>query len=216
MPRPATRHQKAGRVGVEFTAGRVEQGAAGNALGHWGNQPGTSSRARRAQALAPAAALCVALLTACGGGPTLVAPATSTPPVGTVAPATPDAPTPAPATPVPRPAGLGEVRWSSEALTTATPAAGLTQLPSGASQIVANLPAYALPAGSQVTATWSYNNTSLDAFTTTVTIAEPRAEQWLTFQLSRNLETPWPPGIYEITISLNGQIAQSSAIEVTS
>ena len=78
------------------------------------------------------------------------------------------------------------------------------------------MPAYVLPAGSQVSATWSYNNTSLDAFATTLTIDHLRPEQWLTFQLSRNAEEPWPTGVYEITISLNGQVAQSSTIEVTS
>lgn len=146
----------------------------------------------------------------------MVAPATSTPPAEAVTPATPAVPTPAPSTPVPRSAGLGEVRWSRDPLTTATPAAGLTQLPSDAPYIVANVPAYVLPAGSQVSATWSYNNTSLDAFATTLTIDHLRPEQWLTFQLSRNAEEPWPTGVYEITISLNGQVAQSSTIEVTS
>lgn len=145
----------------------------------------------------------------------MVAPATSTPPVEAAPSVVPDAPTPAPATPVPHAEGLGEIRWTGEAMTTATPTAGLTQLPSDVPHIVANLPAYVLPAGSQVSATWSYNNTSLDAFATTLTIDQLRAEQWLTFQLSRSAETPWPPGVYEITISLNGQVAQSSSIEVT-
>lgn len=145
----------------------------------------------------------------------MVAPATSTPPAEAAPSVVPDAPTPAPATPVPHAEGLGEIRWTGEAMTTATPTAGLTQLPSDVPHIVANLPAYVLPAGSQVSATWSYNNTSLDAFATTLTIDQLRAEQWLTFQLSRSAETPWPPGVYEITISLNGQVAQSSSIEVT-
>jgi hypothetical protein len=99
-------------------------------------------------------------------------------------------------------------------MTSATPAAGLTQITSDVPRIVANVPAYALPAGSQVSATWSYNNTSLDAFATTLTIDQPQAEQWLTFQLSRNTETMWPTGVYEITVSLNGQVAQSASIEV--
>jgi hypothetical protein len=28
------------------------------------------------------------------------------------------------------------------------------------------------------------------------------------------METPWPTGVYEITVSLNGQVAQSVSIEV--
>jgi hypothetical protein len=141
----------------------------------------------------------------------MVAPATSTPVVANVLPTTP---APAPATPIPHPTGLGEIRWSSEATTPATPAAGLTQLTSDVPRIIANVPAYALPAGSQVSAIWSYNNTSLDAFATTLTIDQPQTEQWLTFQLSRNTEAPWPTGVYEITVSLNGQVAQSASIEV--
>lgn len=144
----------------------------------------------------------------------MVAPATTTPTITTVPAATPDAPTPAPSTPVPHPEGLGDIHWSSEPITMATPTVGLTQLTSDAPLIVANVPAYVLPAGSQVSATWSYNNTSLDAFATTLTIDQPRAEQWLTFQLNRNTETAWPTGVYEITVSLNGQVAQSGSIEV--
>jgi hypothetical protein len=187
-------------------------GAAGDALGHRRNQPGNSSEARRTRALLPAVGISLALLTACGGSPTMVAPATSTPPVATVLPATPAVP--ASATPIPQPPGLGEVRWSSEATTSATPVPGVTQLTSDVPRIVANVPANALPTGSQVSATWTYNNTSLDAFATTLTIDQLQPEQWLTFQLSRNTDTPWPSGVYEITISLNGQVAQTSSIEV--
>lgn len=99
-------------------------------------------------------------------------------------------------------------------MTPATPVAGVTQLTSDVPRIVAYVPAYALPAGTQVSAAWSYNDTSLDAFATTLTIDQQQPEQWLTFQLSRNAETPWPSGVYEITISQNGQVAQSASIEV--
>lgn len=181
-------------------------------MGHGGSQPGNSSIIRRARALAPVTGVCLVLLTACGGGPTMVAPATSTPAVATVVPATP-APT-APATPLPHPEGLGEILWSDNPMKEAVPAAEVTQFTSDVPRIVANIPAYRLPAGSQVSAAWSYNNTSLDAFATTLTVDQLLAEQWLTFQLSRNTETPWPAGVYEITISLNGQVAQSASVEV--
>lgn len=153
----------------------------------------------------------LALLTACGGSPTMVAPVTSTPPIATVPRETLATPG---STPIPQPAGLGEIRWSGEAMTPATPVAGVTQLTSDVPRIVAYVPAYALPAGTQVSAAWSYNDTSLDAFATTLTIDQQQPEQWLTFQLSRNAETPWPSGVYEITISQNGQVAQSASIEV--
>lgn len=142
----------------------------------------------------------------------MVAPATSTPPIAAVQPATPRAAVTA--TPTPQPAGLGDIRWSGEEVTTATPVAGPTQLTTDVPRIIANVPAYSLAAGSQVSAAWSYNDTSLDAFATTLTIDQLQAEQWLAFQLSRNAETPWPAGVYQITISLNGQAAQTSSIEV--
>lgn len=118
------------------------------------------------------------------------------------------------ATPTPQPAGLGDIRWSGEEATTATPAAGPTQLTTDVPRIIANVPAYSLAAGSQVSAAWSYNDTSLDAFATTLTIDQLQSEQWLAFQLSRSADTPWPVGVYQITISLNGQAAQTSSIEV--
>lgn len=163
-------------------------------------------------ALVPVVGLCLAVLSSCGGTPTTDMPATGTPPAGTVQPATP--PPPATATPTPRPSGLGEILWTGDVVSNATPAAGATQLNADAPRIVANVPAYSLPAGSQVSAAWSYNDTSLDAFATTLTIDQPQPEQWLEFQLSRNSDAPWPTGIYEITISLNGQVAQSSSVEV--
>jgi hypothetical protein len=143
----------------------------------------------------------------------MVAPATPTL-APSPAPLTPAAPSSIPATPVPREPEFGEVLWSSDVFSLATPVAGATQLTSDVPRIVANVPAYALPAGSQVSAAWSYNSTSLDAFATTLTIEQSQDEQWLTFQLSRNTEEPWPVGIYEITISLNGQVAQSASVEV--
>lgn len=181
-------------------------------MGHGGKQPDNWAKTWRAWALAPAAGLCLALLTACGGGPTMVAPATSAPPTGTPLPATPTVT--APATPLPHAAGLGDIQWSDKPMTAATPVPGVTQLTSDVPFIVANVPAYALQPGSQVSAAWTYNNTSLDAFSTTLTIDTPQAEEWLTFQLSRNTDTAWPTGTYEITISLNGQVAQSAALEV--
>ena len=182
-------------------------------MGHGGSQPPRSARAWSRRALAPVIGVCLAVLSACGGGPATVAPATSTPlAVATRVSATTSVP--APATPIPRPPGLGDIRWTSEAGSAATPAAAVTQLRSDVPRIAADLPAYEIPAGSQVSATWSYNNTSLDAFATTITIDHLQDEQWLTFQLSRNTDAPWPTGVYEITISLDGQVAQTSSVEV--
>ncbi|MFT4040862.1 MAG: hypothetical protein QM692_21955 [Thermomicrobiales bacterium] len=181
---------------------------------HWGS---TWRNARRLAV--PLAGGGLLLLAGCGsGGPTVSDPPTVTPAAvvvtATEPPAAP-AGTPLP-TPTPRPAGLGAVRWSSDEPGIATPAAGTTLLAAEAPRLVASVPAYSLPPGSQVTAAWFYNNTSLDAFTTTVTTEAPQAEQWLAFQLTRTTETPWPAGTYEIVVSLNGEQAQQASVEIVS
>ena len=72
----------------------------------------------------------------------------------------------------------------------------------------------ALSAGSTVEATWEYNDTSLDAFTTQLTLSESGADQWMSFHIARDPEVPWPVGTYEVKISLNGTPVQQDAVEV--
>lgn len=179
---------------------------------HWG----TTWRFARRLAV-PLAGGGLLLLAGCGsGGPSVDVPPTVTPGAvtATAQPAAPAA-TPLPS-PTPRPAGVGAIRWSSDEPGIATPAAGTTLLANDAPRLVASLPAYSLPPGSQLAAAWYYNNTSLDAFNTTVTTELPEAEQWLAFQLTRTTETPWPAGTYEIVVSLNGEQVQQAYVEVIS
>jgi hypothetical protein len=81
-------------------------------------------------------------------------------------------------------------------------------------RIIAAVLVHALPAGATLEATWEYNNTSLDAFTRRVAIAEPAAERWVTFYIARSPDTPWPVGTYAVTIALNGEVVQHAAIDV--
>ena len=84
-----------------------------------------------------------------------------------------------------------------------------------APRIIATAQSDALSPGSIVEATWEYNNTSLDAFTTRLTLTEGGAEQWLSFHIARGAEVPWPVGTYEVTISVDGTTMQQAAVEVS-
>jgi hypothetical protein len=111
---------------------------------------------------------------------------------------------------------VGQIVW-----TTATdPAtnAPLEQVSSyrpDAPRIIASVQTGALTAGSVVEATWEYNDSSLDAFTTRLTLTDSAAEHWLSFHIARDPEVPWPVGTYEVTISLDGAPAQEAAVDVS-
>jgi hypothetical protein len=113
-----------------------------------------------------------------------------------------------------RPA-LDEVLWA----VTTDPAsdAPLTvtrRYPTDTTRLTASVLATNLSAGSVVEAAWSYNDTSLDAFTTEVVVADAAARRWLSFHLERASEEPWPPGVYAVELSLDGIPAGQSEVEV--
>lgn len=62
-----------------------------------------------------------------------------------------------------------------------------------------------------MTATWTINDQSLEAFTSTVTIEQEDADGWVEFHLSWQGETYWPAGTLAITIlASTGQETRSS------
>ena len=83
-----------------------------------------------------------------------------------------------------------------------------------APRIVAAVQMDALTAGSRVEATWEYNDTSLDAFTTRLTLPESGTNPWLSFHIERDPKVEWPVGTYEVRISLNGTTVREASIEV--
>jgi hypothetical protein len=151
------------------------------------------------------------LLIGCGGGQTQSpAPQGASADVATqstVAGATPASATPAPA--------LEEILWAvtidpnSDAPLTVT-----RRYPVDTTRLTASVLATNLPPSTTVDAAWSYNNTSLDAFTTRVVIQDPAPRRWLSFHLDRNSETPWPAGTYAIQISLDGEPARRGEVQV--
>jgi hypothetical protein len=110
---------------------------------------------------------------------------------------------------------IGNVVWAT--LTdpaTNTPTEQIRSYRPDAPRIIAAIQATALPPGSIVEASWEYNDTSLDAFTTRLTPTDSGSEQWLSFHIARDPGVPWPVGTYEVTISLNGAEVLQAAVEV--
>jgi hypothetical protein len=86
--------------------------------------------------------------------------------------------------------------------------------PTDASRLTASVLGTNLPAGSVVSADWSYNNTSLDAFATRIVVEETAPRRWLTFHLERKAGAVWPEGTYVIDVSLNGSPVRRGDVEV--
>lgn len=81
-------------------------------------------------------------------------------------------------------------------------------------RIIAAMQTIALSTGSVVEASWEYNNTSLDAFSTRLVPASSTAESWISFSIERSPDVVWPVGTYEVTVSHNGAAVQQASIEV--
>lgn len=155
--------------------------------------------------------LTVALLSGCGGddppnpGPTqtsaVVATATVT--------SSPASPTVAPQLEV------GPIIWTSaiEEGTGGLPE-GEDWLSTTVRTIYAVLPVGNAVPGTVFSADWSYNDTSLDAMSTIVTIeSDHRSVEWIEFHLTRSDER-WPDGDYAITVRANGVTVQQGEIEL--
>ncbi len=156
-----------------------------------------------------AAAGC-ALLVGCGA-PQLALPESSPAPAetGTPVAATGRAPIPSP---VP---SLGEIVWATSAdPETNAPQETVTAYTPEAPRVSAFVLANNLQAGSTIDADWAYNDTSLDAFSRQVIVPAPTDQTWVSFHIDRGDAEPWPAGVYEITISLNGETAREAAVEV--
>ena len=164
----------------------------------------------------------VALLAGCGGSPSPT-PAAVTP-AATARPPTPAAsPTPAlPAafatigSPAAGAAGeIGAVVWArSVDPATKAPVDRTTSFPPDAPAIYAVVPVVRLAPNARLTASWSYNDTSLDAFTQTVTAGGESGARWVEFHITRSSSVPWPAGDYSIVVRLADGVAQTASVTV--
>jgi hypothetical protein len=110
---------------------------------------------------------------------------------------------------------IGDVVWATETdPVTNAPIDSVSSYQPDAPRIVAAVQTDALLVGSRVAATWEYNDTSLDAFTTQLTPDDSGADQWIIFYIERDPEVEWPVGTYEVNISLNGATLREAAVEV--
>jgi hypothetical protein len=71
-----------------------------------------------------------------------------------------------------------------------------------------------LPVGAVLAATWSYNDVPLDGAESTIVPARVYPAGYVEFHLTRSDGQPWPPGIYALTITLDGVSAQSATVDV--
>jgi hypothetical protein len=110
---------------------------------------------------------------------------------------------------------IAEIVWAAT-LDPATnaPIETVDQYASDAARIVAVAYVDNLAAGSSVEASWEYNNTSLDAFTTRLMTTERIDDRWVDFHLERDASVPWPEGTYEIAVAIDGSVVQRASIDV--
>jgi hypothetical protein len=156
-------------------------------------------------------AMTCGLLTSCGGEPILAPPADSPPQMIANTPVA-SAATPVTMATAPQ---VGGIVWATKTdPATNAPIDRVSNFPPDALRIVAAVHVDALSAGSSVEATWEYNDTSLDAFTTRLTPSDNGADQWISFFIERDPEMEWPVGTYEVSISMDGETVQQAAVEV--
>ncbi|MGH2617854.1 MAG: hypothetical protein ACRDJC_21705 [Thermomicrobiales bacterium] len=119
------------------------------------------------------------------------------------------------ANPVRETSPFGEVVWAAASdPATNAPIETVSAYSPDAPRITASVLADGLPAGATIEAAWQYNNTSLDAFTRQIVTSAPTAQTWLSFHIDRDPETPWPVGVYEVIVSLDGSEIRHASVEV--
>jgi hypothetical protein len=134
-----------------------------------------------------------------------------TPTVSVGIPAVPGATPRANATP-----GLGRIVWTAAIdQTTNAPTEPVSSYAPTAPRIIAAIPVGPLPAGSRIEATWEYNDSSLDAFTTQLFQSEMIDQVWITFHIERDPNVPWPIGTYEISVSVGETTVEVAEVEVS-
>ena len=173
-------------------------------------RPHVGAGARR-WVCAASTALACSLLASCGGEPRLQPPSDSSQQLIKGAPDV-AAGTPVSTAVVPQ---IGGVVWatSTDPVTNA-PVEPVSSFRRDALRIIAAAHTAGLSPGASVEATWEYNDTSLDAFTTRLTPPERGTEQWISFYIERAPEVEWPVGTYVVKISLNGATVQQATVEV--
>lgn len=96
---------------------------------------------------------------------------------------------------------VGEVIWAT-AIEPQTNAPMMAATPVVTdTTIYAVFPIVSLPAGSQLVASWYFNDTTLDALNSAMRIDRDRTTGWIEFHIERTGPDPWPNGVYEIVLT---------------
>jgi hypothetical protein len=146
----------------------------------------------------------------CGGEPRLVPPGE----VNTRDVGTPIA-TPSSRSEIAPEPSLGEIVWASTSdPVTNAPTATVTAYSPESPRISASAPIQAFPSPATIEASWEYNDTPLEAFTRQIRMPSVSSETWLSFHIDRDPASPWPVGVYEVTIAFDGVVVQRATVDV--
>ena len=162
-------------------------------------------RLRRLGTLALALIVACGVLTACSIGGDDSPESTALP-----GPAETTAAVPTALTGTPR---IGEAVWTSAIdPTTNAPIAIAPQ--AADTTIYAVFPIESLPAGSQLVASWFFNDTSLDALNSAMRIDRDRVSGWIEFHIERTGSEPWPDGDYAVVITDGTNELQQAVVSI--
>jgi hypothetical protein len=95
---------------------------------------------------------------------------------------------------------IGEAIWTSAIQPDTNEPLALTPTVTD-NTIYAVFPIEALPAGSQLVASWFFNDTSLDELGSSLRVDQDRITGWIEFHIERTGADPWPDGQYEIVVT---------------
>ncbi|MGH2531307.1 MAG: hypothetical protein ACRDJW_03270 [Thermomicrobiales bacterium] len=178
----------------------------------------------RSSIIAFVAAVALWATTGCSGTPSVAPPATTT--IPTDGPGNAEATPPAAATPFPAFQGsppafssaqaeFGEVVWTASVdPATNVPRQPVTWFSEEVDTIYAAIPALRLDPGAVVVANWTYNDTPIEGMTSRVNATASYVDAWIEFHMTRSPDMPWPTGVYQVAISVDGVVALVSEVEV--
>lgn len=95
---------------------------------------------------------------------------------------------------------IGEVVWTNAIAPDSNAPSG-TSPTTADTTIYAAFPIQSLPAGSQLVASWYFNDTSLDGLNSAMRVDHDQIAGWIEFHIQRTGTDPWPDGVYEIVIT---------------
>ena len=110
---------------------------------------------------------------------------------------------------------IGDVVWTSAVEPGSNAPVGAATPVVGDTTIYAVFPIESLPAGSQLVATWFFNNTSLDALSSAMRIDQDRVSGWIEFHIERTGADPWPNGTYEIVVTDGTTVLQRAEVTIS-